>query len=45
MLILAFAGAVLLVLLLAGHHWNELNSNDLGTMSPKWLAEYNAQHP
>ena len=45
MLILGFAGAVCLVFLLAGRHWHEMNSNDLGTMSPKWLAEYNAQHP
>lgn len=45
MLILGVAGVVFLVFLLAGHQWHELNSNDLGTMSPKWLAEYNAQHP
>ena len=45
MFILGFAGAVCLVLLLAGRRWHELNSNDLGTMSQQWLAEYNAQHP
>ena len=44
MLLLGFGAAVFLLFLLAGHHWHDLNSNDLGTMSPKWLAEYNAQH-
>jgi len=45
MFILGFAGAALVVLLLAGRHWSDLNSNDMGTMSRQWLAEYNAQHP
>jgi hypothetical protein len=45
MFILGCAGAVFLVLLLAGRRWNQLNSNDLGFMSQQWLAEYNAQHP
>lgn len=45
MLILAGAGAALVVLLLAIRHWHEMHSNDLGTMSRQWLAEYNAQHP
>jgi hypothetical protein len=45
MFILGFAGVVVLVILLAGRRWHELNSNDLGTMSQQWLAEYNAQHP
>ena len=44
MLILAGAGAGLVVLL-ALRRWHEMNSNDLGTMSRQWLAEYNAQHP
>ena len=42
---LGFAGAAVVVFLLAMRHWNQLNSNDLGTMSRRWLAEYNAQHP
>ena len=45
MFILGLAGAAFLVLLLAGRYWNQLNSNDMGTMSERWLAEYNAQHP
>jgi hypothetical protein len=45
MLILGCAGVALIVLLLAGQRWRDLNSNDLGTMSTQWLAEYNAQHP
>jgi hypothetical protein len=40
------AAAALLMVLLARRHWNQLNSNDLGSMSSQWLAEYNAQnHP
>ena len=45
MLIAGCAVAALVVLLLAGRRWNDLNSKDLGTMSTQWLAEYNAQHP
>lgn len=43
--LLGLAGAAFLTLLLAGRHWNHLNSKDMGTMSRQWLAEYNAQHP
>jgi hypothetical protein len=42
---LGFAGAVFVVFLLATRHWHQLNSKDLGTMSRRWLAAYNAQHP
>jgi len=42
---ISFAVAALVILLLARRHWDEMNSNDLGTMSRQWLAEYNAQHP
>lgn len=45
MLILGIAGAGLVMLLLAGRQWNDLNSKDMGTMSRQWLAEYQAQHP
>ena len=45
MVFLGCAGAVFLALMLARRHWNDLNSNDMGTMSRQWLAEYNAQHP
>ena len=45
MLFLGIAGAAFVVMLVARRHWNDLNSNDLGTMSRQWLAEYNAQHP
>ena len=41
---LGVAGAAF-VFLLARRHWNRLNSNDMGTMSKQWLAEYNAQNP
>jgi hypothetical protein len=34
-----------LIVLLAWRRWQQLNTNDLGTMSERWLAEYNAQHP
>jgi hypothetical protein len=37
--------AVLVVLLVAMRRWNQLNANDLGSMSRQWLAEYNARHP
>ena len=43
--IVGSAGVALLMLLLARRHWDGLNSNDMGTMSRQWLAEYNAQHP
>ena len=42
---LGFAGAVFVIFLLTNRHWNQLNSNDLGSMSKQWLAEYNAEHP
>jgi len=45
MLMISFAVAALVILLLARRRWDEMNSNDLGTMSRQWLAEYNAQHP
>jgi hypothetical protein len=45
MLILGCAAAALVILLLAGRQWNDLNSKDMGTMSRQWLAEYQAQHP
>ena len=45
MVMLGFAVAALVIVLMAGRHWDELNSNDMGTMSRQWLAEYNAQHP
>ncbi|MEY4095365.1 MAG: hypothetical protein RLZZ53_2564 [Acidobacteriota bacterium] len=42
---LGFAGAVFVISWLTIRHWNQLNSNDLGSMSKQWLAEYNAEHP
>lgn len=42
---LGLAGAAFVMFVLAMRHWNQLNSNDMGTMSRQWLAEYNAQHP
>jgi hypothetical protein len=45
MVILGFAIGALVIVLMAGRQWDELNSKDMGTMSAKWLAEYNAQHP
>ena len=41
---LVIAGLAFVIFLLARRHWNQLKANDLGTMSEKWLAEYNAQH-
>jgi hypothetical protein len=38
----AVAVAAFVVLMLAGRQWHGFNSNDLGYMSEKWLAEYNA---
>ena len=44
MLILGVAGAALVMMLLvAGRRWHDLNSHDMGTMSRQWLEEYNAQ--
>ena len=45
MFMIVLAGAALVLLMLAGRRWGELNSKDMGTMSRQWLAEYNAQHP
>jgi hypothetical protein len=45
MMFLGVAGAVLAALLLGIRHWHHLSSNDMGSMSRQWLAEYNAQHP
>jgi hypothetical protein len=42
---MAVAAAAFFVLLLASRHWQQRTSKDLGFMSQKWLAEYNAQHP
>jgi hypothetical protein len=39
------AGAAFAISLLSWSHWHQLNTNDMGTMSRQWLAEYNAQHP
>jgi len=44
-MVLALAGATCAIVLLAWRRWHQLNSNDLGTMSERWLAEYNSQHP
>jgi len=43
--LIGVAGALFVIALIARHHWNQINSKDLGTMSRQWLAEYNAQHP
>ena len=45
MFLLGLVVASLVIFLLAGRHWDDLNSKDMGTMSRQWLAEYNAQHP
>lgn len=37
----ALAGLVLLAM---AKYWSDTNSKDLGTMSEKWVAEYNASH-
>ena len=42
---LGFAGAAFVVFLLTMRRWHQLNSNDPGSMSRRWLAEHNAQHP
>jgi hypothetical protein len=45
MVMLGFAAAALVIVLVTGRRWSQLNSKDMGTMSSQWLAEYNAQHP
>ena len=42
---LSFPGVLFVTFLLTIRHWNQLNSNDPGSMSAQWLAEYNAEHP
>jgi hypothetical protein len=42
-MLLTLAG-VAFVLVLLVRRWTQLNSNDLGSMSSQWLAEYNAHH-
>ena len=44
MVMVAGAVAAFVVLMLASRQWHSFNSNDLGFMSEKWLAEYNAHH-
>ena len=41
---IAVAVAALVILLLVSR-WHDFSSKELGYMSAKWLAEYNAQHP
>jgi hypothetical protein len=45
MVFLGCAGAAFVIFLLVKRYWDGLNSNDMGTMSRQWLAEYDAQHP
>ncbi|HEX4912606.1 MAG TPA: hypothetical protein VFV51_01560 [Vicinamibacterales bacterium] len=44
-MVLGLAGVAFAIILLAARHWTRLNSNDLGSMSRQWLAEYNAHNP
>jgi len=44
MVMVAVAVAAFVVLMLASRQWHSFTSNDLGFMSEKWLAEYNAHH-
>jgi len=44
MVMIAGAVAAFVVLMLASRQWHSFTSNDLGYMSEKWLADYNAQH-
>ena len=44
-MVLGLAGVAFAILLVVGRHWRRLNSNDLGSMSRQWLAEYNAHNP
>jgi hypothetical protein len=44
-IVLGLAAAAFAIALLATRHWSRLNSNDLGSMSRQWLAEYNAHNP
>jgi hypothetical protein len=45
MIVLVLACAAALVVLAAVRHWHDRNTNDMGTMSRQWLAEYDASHP
>jgi hypothetical protein len=45
MFVLLAIGCVSVAAVLTLAYWNGLNSADLGTMSPQWIAEYNASHP
>lgn len=45
MILFSGAAVAFLVVWVALRRWHHLNSNDMGTMSTQWLAEYNAQHP
>jgi hypothetical protein len=38
---IGLAGIALVVLWIA-RYWNDSNSKDMGRMSEKWIAEYNA---
>jgi hypothetical protein len=44
-ILLAIGFGSLAALVLKITYWNPLHSSDLGTMSPSWIAEYNASHP
>jgi len=43
--LLAIGFVSLAALVLKIGYWNPLQRSDLGTMSPSWIAEYNASHP
>ena len=45
MYVLLAIGVVSIASLLSLAYWRGLNNTDLGTMSPQWIAEYNASHP
>jgi hypothetical protein len=44
MLTLGIAAVGMGILLTVARYWAVSNSNDLGSMSAQWVAEYNASH-
>ena len=44
-LLIALAVVTTATFALYSLYWGRLNSADMGTMSPSWIAEYNSSHP
>ena len=44
LVLIALGSAATSAFVIYSLYWGRLNSADMGTMSPSWIAEYNASH-